>query len=384
MLLYMDCFSGLSGDMWISSLLSLGVRLDDLGHYMRAMNLGVELHAETCTVSGIACQRFAVKTLAHQPLRHLADIEQCLRRVPDASIRETAYEVFVALAEAEAKVHATDPGSVHFHEIGAVDTIVDVVGVLYGLRHLQVKQVQASPLPWSRGMISIDHGKVPLPAPATALLLKDIPCYGVDAGIELVTPTAGALMKVLVSHFGEFPVCFPQAVGYGAGSLQRSDGVPNLVRAVLARPSLSSTPWEAVAVLECEMDDINPEWFSHIFAELLSSPQVLDFYVTSVQMKKNRPGFLLTVLCPPAAAAEVAQWVLSNTTTLGVRITQSQRLILARQESLLDSPWGPVRCKIAFLPDGSRRYKLEFEDCLRISQEHGIPLAAVYAHLIQP
>lgn len=380
-LLYLDCFSGISGDMWLSSLLDLGLSLADLSAYLDQLGLQAELQQERCSISGISASRFLVKAPQHPPLRHLHDIEEILTRLNDATICRRANQVFSTLAEAEAKVHGINVDAVHFHEIGAVDTIVDVVGVLFGLQQLEIEAVYASPIPWSKGFITIDHGVLPLPAPATAELLCGIPCYGVEAGIELVTPTGAALLKTLVKQYGDLPTCSPLAIGYGAGSLQRHDQKPNMVRAILAEDSSSVASLEPITVLECEVDDMNPEIFSHVFETLNTDPQVKDFFVTSVQMKKNRPGFLLTLLCEPVNGRAWADWLLINTTSLGVRVSEQQRLVLPRSEITISSPWGPVRAKQTVLPDGSHRCKPEYEDCVRITKQFHIPLPQVYGEL---
>lgn len=382
-ILYMDCFSGISGDMWISSLLDLGLSLNELSLYINCLGLEAELQQERCKLSGITACRFKVHAPDKPPLRHLPDIQQLLNQLPDEDLCCQANAVFLSLAEAEAQVHGVSVDAIHFHELGAVDTIVDVVGVLFGLRQLEIEAVYASPIPWPRGFISIDHGTVPLPAPATAKLLCGIPCYGVDTDMELVTPTGAALLKALVKSFGNLPTCSPVAIGYGAGLRQRKDRIPNLVRAVLAESPGNSSSLEPITVLECEIDDMNPEVFTHLFASLGANEQVKDFFVTSVQMKKNRPGFLLTLLCEPAHSRNLADWLLVNTTSLGVRVYEQQRLILPRREEIIASPWGPIRCKKALLPDGSFRSKPEYEDCVRIAEEYGLPLSQVYCKLAQ-
>lgn len=379
----MDCFSGISGDMWISSLLDLGLSIQELSQYISCLGLGAELQQERYHISGISACRFRVHAPGNQPMRHLSDIQELLKLLPDEELRLQANAVISCLAEAEAQVHGVSVDAIHFHEIGAVDTIVDVVGVLFGLRQLDIKSVYASPIPWPKGFITIDHGTVPLPAPATAKLLCGIPCYGVDIDMELVTPTGAALLKTLVNSFGILPHCSPVAIGYGAGWQQRSDRIPNLVRAVLAESPGNSSSLEPIMVLECEIDDMNPEIFTHLFSSLGANEHVKDFYITSVQMKKNRPGFLLTLLCEPNHSRILADWLLMNTTSLGVRIYQQQRLILPRWEETIASPWGPIRCKKALLPDGTFRCKPEYEDCARIAAEYGLPLSQVYCKLAQ-
>lgn len=382
-ILYMDCFSGISGDMWISSFLDLGLSLQDLSEYISCLGLKAELQQERCHVSGITASRFQVQTPGNPPLRHLPDIQRLLDLLPDKELRCQAEAVFSCLAEAEAQVHGVSVDAIHFHEIGAVDTIVDVVGVLFGLQQLKIEAVYASPIPWPKGFISIDHGVVPLPAPATARLLCGIPCYGVDTDMELVTPTGAALLKTLVKSFGNLPACSPAAVGYGAGWRQRPDKIPNLVRAVLAESPGTWSSLEPITVLECEIDDMNPEVFTHLFASLGANEQVKDFFVTSVQMKKNRPGFLLTLLCEPDHSRSLADWLLVNTTSLGIRVYQQQRFVLSRSEVVIPSPWGPIRGKKALLPDGSFRCKPEYEDCVRIAEEYGLTLSQVYSKLAQ-
>ena len=379
--LYLDCFSGISGDMWISSLLDLGLALEELSQYINSLGVSAELQQERCHVSGITAYRFRVQAPGHPPLRHLSDIQQLLNLLPDEDLRRQANAVFACLAEAEAQVHGVSVNDIHFHEIGAVDTIVDVVGVLFGLRQLNIEAVYASPIPWPKGFVSIDHGIVPLPAPATAKLLCGIPCYGVDIDMELVTPTGAALLKTLVKGFGSLPPCSPVAIGYGAGWRQRSDKIPNMVRAILAEMP-GDTYLEPITVLECEIDDMNPEMFTHLFSTLGTNDKVKDFFVTSVQMKKNRPGFLLTLLCEPNYSRLLADWLLANTTSLGVRVYQQQRFILPRTAVTIPSPWGPIRGKKAVLPDGTCRCKPEYEDCARIAEQHNIPLHQVYCQAI--
>lgn len=380
-LLYLDCFSGVSGDMLIASLIDLGVDREELVSFIDQLGLKAAFNFETAHISGLAAVRFSVEPASGQPMRHLHDIYQILDRLSEEAVKEQAKRVFHLLATAEAHVHGVDISSVHFHEIGAVDTIIDVVGTLFALKKLDVERVSASPLPWSRGLVNIAHGNLPLPAPAAAELLTDIPCYGVEAGIELVTPTGVALLKTVVSQFGEFPGGTPCKVGYGAGHMQRSDGVPNLLRSVLVQDSSAAFTDEYIAVLECEIDDMNPEVFSSLMEAFTTEASVLDFYMSPVYMKKNRPGTRLAWLCRPHNVTEVARKIFLSTTTLGVRVNYQQRFVLPREQHFLESPWGKVAYKTAVLPDGSLRHKLEYEDCASISRQTGLPLLSVYQQL---
>lgn len=292
--------------------------------------------------------------------------------------------VFAKLAAAEAQVHGVPPEHIHFHEIGALDTIVDIVGAFICLDMLKVSQVYASPLPWSHGFVDIEHGRYPLPAPATALLLKSVPCFSAPVAMELVTPTGAALITSIAASFGPMPDCTPLAIGYGAGAKVREDRVPNLLRVVKAglNPSLGAGQ-EVVAVLEAEVDDLNPELLGYLFEALIQDEDVLDLYTSPVTMKKNRTGFLLTIIARPAAIDKVVGMLFRESTTLGVRHRLQARTVLPRHYESIETPWGPVRIKVAHLPEGELRAKPEYEDCRAIAAAHHLPLPQVYAAVNQ-
>lgn len=380
-LIYFDCFSGVSGDMLIGALLDCGVSWEEFREQISALNLSVNLSSKKRFINGISCCDFQVKSLNPAPLRHLHHILEII----DGSglsnfVTAGSLKAFRQLAEAESQVHGISIDQVHFHEIGAVDTIVDIVGAFVCLELLDITAVYSSPVPWSRGYVDISHGRYPLPAPATALLLQDIPGYGSDVDMELVTPTGAALLKTLCSQFGPLPPCIPRKIGYGAGTKVRNDNVPNLLRAIKADNSLPAADKSAqplVAVLETEVDDLNPEVFSHLYNVLLEDKDVLDFFTSPIIMKKNRPGFLMTVLASPTAAPRLSQTLIEQTGTLGVRYRLESRFIVERWQEFITTPWGEVRIKICKLPSGGNRIKPEYDDCHAVAVKYNIPLIDV-------
>lgn len=380
-LLYLDCFSGISGDMLLGALLDLGASRTVLEEAIHSLHIDAHLSCEKRIVQGISCSAFRIAAPDAPPLRHLLQIEAIINdSTLPVQIKTDSLAVFQRLAEAEARVHGVSAAEIHFHEIGAVDTLVDIVGTFLCLNDLGIKKVYASPIPWSDGLINISHGRYPLPAPATAHLLRGFPCVYDPAGMELVTPTGAALLTFLVgsSRLNEMPVFTPLAIGYGTGSRIRDDGVPNLLRVLQARTQNSSLGKETVAVLESELDDLNPELFSHLYDLFVNHPAVLDFFTTSVYMKKNRPGTLITIIARPEAAADLSHVLMCESGTLGVRCRLQERFILPRHIETLETPWGPVRVKVAVRSEGDFHKKPEYEDCQAIAVKLGIPLLDVY------
>jgi uncharacterized protein (TIGR00299 family) protein len=377
--LYFDCFSGVSGDMIIAALLDCGASFEDLSRAVDSLPISAHITFQNREVQGIRCTSFEVAG-GDAPLRHLADIEQIIYRSSLApTIKAKSLQVFNKLASAEASVHGVSPAEVHFHEIGAVDTLVDIVGTLVCLDSLGITEAYASSLPWSSGLISISHGCYPLPAPATTLLLTGFPCFFADAGVELVTPTGAAILTSIASPLLDPPPFVPAGVGYGAGRNLRKDGVPNLLRVVKAdfvAPILSS---EAVAVLETEVDDLNPEIYSYLHELFVSHPSVWDYYTSPVYMKKTRPGTLITLVARPDSAELLAGLLMQESGSLGVRYRLQKRYTIPRSESSLETPWGPVRIKRARLAAGSIRIKPEFENCQAIARSHNLSLIEVYS-----
>jgi len=377
--LYFDCFSGISGDMMVAALLECGASFEELQKAVSRLPICVNLSYRHKIVQGIRSAVFAVDAPGTAPIRHLADITEIISSSAlSADVKTKSLRVFTRLAEAEAHVHGASPATIHFHEIGAVDTIVDIVGTFLCLESLGVDEIYSSPLPWSGGLIDISHGRYPLPAPATALLLSNFPCVFTDAGIELVTPTGAALLTSIASPLIDFFPFIPQKVAYGAGSYIRKDNVPNLLRVVKADSARCSEQEQTVAILETEIDDLNPEIFTHLAHLFNSHEAVLDYFTTPVYMKKNRPGTLITLITLPEHAELLARMLIQESGTLGVRYRMQNRYVADRSESGLETPWGTVRVKIAHLPLGGVRIKPEFDDCQAIALLHNLTLLEVY------
>jgi hypothetical protein len=284
--------------------------------------------------------------------------------------------IFRRLGEVEASIHGTTPDQVHLHELGGVDTIVDVVGALAGLDALGVEAVYASPLPLGRGFVRGAHGQIPLPAPATLALLKGAPVVGSDLDVELVTPTGAALLSSLAVAFGPIPAMTLTAVGYGAGG--RDLSIPNVLRLLLgdqAAPNTAIT--ETLAVLETNIDDLNPEIYDYVMARLFKAG-ALDVFLSPIQMKKNRPATLLRVLCRPGDADTLTAILFTETSTLGVRRQMVTRHCLARSSHTVETPYGPVRIKIATWGEGQAKAAPEYDDCRRLAESSGVPLREVY------
>jgi uncharacterized protein (TIGR00299 family) protein len=317
-----------------------------------------------------------VSETRRQELRTLQQIEEIIARADLAPvIKERSRAVFIALAEAEAKVHNIPVDRVHFHEIGALDTIFDVVGTVIGLHLLGISRLIASPLPLGGGFVQCAHGLLPLPAPATCELLQGIPTYGVEIRKELVTPTGAALIKVLADDFGPLPPMTITATGYGAGTMVLPNNQPNLLRLVIGT-SMAVDEAQTVTVLETRLDDWNPESFPHL-CDLLLTQGALDVSLTSCLGKKGRPGFHLQVICKTTDSIHLQDLILSETTAIGLRLRQDSRRTLPRESVQVNSPWGEITAKKVATPRGVVIYP-EYEECRKIALEHGCSLDAVY------
>ena len=316
----------------------------------------------------------------HSHGRGLTEIRQIISAAAiSETAKKTAVCIFEALARAEAKIHNTSVESVHFHEVGAVDAIVDIVCAAVGDEALGVDEIICSPLNVGGGTVKCAHGTFPVPAPATVELLKDAPVYSSGLQAELVTPTGAAIVKTLASRFAGFPEMKIEKSGYGAGT-RDLPGHPNVVRLTVGEAAsfalAAKTTSETVTVLEANLDDLNPQVFGYVMDRLFEEG-ALDAFGMPVQMKKNRPGTLLTVLCKPEDAGKLTQLIFTETTTLGVRRRDEARQTLARRWESVGTPWGEVRIKIASMNGTVTNYAPEYEDCRRIAAEHHVPLKTV-------
>jgi len=376
--LYLDCFAGISGDMFLGLLLDLGYPEAALRDGLAGLTLpGWELSLCRQTTGGIAATGLTVTVTTPQSHRCWSEIQALLAAARlSPLVRAKAMAIFASLAEAEAKVHGCSLASVHFHEVGAVDSLIDIVGAALGMAYLSIDQLIASPLPLGRGTIDCSHGRLPLPAPATCELLKGIPVYGVALEQELVTPTGAALLKTLASGYGPFPAMTIETVGYGQGSQALADGRPNLLRGVIGVSCAVSEAGE-VEVISCNLDDWSPETFPWLCERLLAIG-ALDVLLLPAQMKKGRPGFLLQVLCRPGQGWEARRLILSETTAIGLRCHREERWVLPRRLGIVTTELGPMMVKQVETPTGLVLYP-EYEDCRRMAVASGRTIKEIYA-----
>jgi uncharacterized protein (TIGR00299 family) protein len=321
---------------------------------------------------------------AHRGLREIREIIH--RAAISSSAKERAIAIFTALGAAEARVHNTDIEKIHFHEVGAVDAIVDIVCAAVGSEALGVDEWLCSPLNVGGGVVECAHGTFPIPAPATLDLLRRAPVYSGEIQKELVTPTGAAIVHVLASEFGSFPRMRTEKIGYGAGS-RNFKRHPNVVRLSLGETVLESVekpvfPSEDITILEANVDDMTPQVFGYVMERALAAG-ALDAFGTAVQMKKGRPGMLLTVLCRPGDSRRLTQLIFVETTTLGVRQRTETRAVLARRHVTVATQWGEVRMKLASLNGSVSNYAPEYEDCRSIAEKHQVPLKAVMQEAIK-
>ena len=438
---YLECFSGMSGDMFLGALVAAGVPARLLEETVAALGVGARLEISRVVRSGISATKvdvwvggekdlpreeyWAKAKVARTPSqshdehdhhhehqhshdhhhehehhthshsdragspaphehghthgRSLTEIREIIGKaaISDAA-KKTAVAVFEALGAAEAKIHASSIESVHFHEVGAVDAIVDIVCAAVGAEALGVDEIVCSPLNVGGGTVKCAHGTFPVPAPATVELLNNAPVYSSGIQAELVTPTGAAIVKTLARRFAAFPEMKIEKSGYGAGS-RDFQGHPNVVRLTVGEAAstlASKTASDTVTVLEANLDDLNPQVFGYVMDRLLEEG-ALDAFGMPVQMKKNRPGTLLTVLCKPQDASKLTQLIFTETTTLGVRRREEARQTLARRWESVRTEWGEVRIKIASMNGTVTNYAPEYEDCRRIAAEHHVPLKTV-------
>ena len=375
---YAVCFSGISGDMFLGALLDAGLELD----YLLA-ELG-KLDLEDFTIQCIKKQDHAISALGltidsenSGKNRTWKDIRLLVEnsRLPE-SIKEKSLKVFSCLAAAEAKIHDCRPDDVHFHEIGGLDSIIDIVGTVIGLDYLKIKRLITSPLPMPRGWIRCDHGMLPLPPPAVCEILLNVPVYGSSINQELVTPTGAALVKSLSSDFGDIPAMKISRTGYGAGSRKLEGDTPNLFRLIIGHER-NVEEIQEIEVIETNMDDWSPESYPHLCEQLFASG-ALDVSLSPMHMKKGRPGFLLQVITSPACSWEIKNCIFRETTSIGLRFRREKRITLPRETGTVNTNWGQIQVKRVETPTGYALYP-EYEDCRRVALENKVPLKDVYA-----
>jgi hypothetical protein len=378
---YVDCFSGVSGDMLLGAMLHAGVPENLLRRELKRLKLGrYRLDVRPVQKMHLAGCRITVETAAHHHAhRTFSDIRRLIRESAlSPRVRELSISVFRRLAAVEADIHRTTPSRVHFHEVGAVDSIIDIVGTAIAIEHLGLDRIYASPLPLAAGLIKSQHGVIPLPAPASLALVRGVPVYGTALKEELVTPTGAALITTLAAGFGPMPSMRIHSIGYGAGSRELPDR-PNLLRIIIGEPEADAHA-DQVLVMEANIDDMNPEFYDHLMERLFAAG-ALDVACAHLQMKKNRPGIQLQVICRPESKEELTAIVFKESTTSGIRYYQAERITLPRQIKKIRTPYGRLEVKIVNYPDGSSAAAPEYEQCKLIARRHSIPLKQVYLQI---
>jgi hypothetical protein len=376
--LYLDCFSGISGDMLLGALVDLGVGAARLRSGLAGLKVGGwALKASRVDRARLGATKVdVVLDRRRQPARGLREIRALIEKSRlSPEVRRRSLEAFRRLVEAEAKVHRVAPEKIHLHEVGAVDAIVDVVGAMIGLEALGWPRVVCSPLHVGRGLVAMEHGTFPVPGPATAEILRGRPCYATHVEGELVTPTGAALAVTLADGFGPLPSMRLDKVGYGAGSRQY-DGHPNVLRAFLGDLLQDGAVRETVLVLETTIDDMNPQLYGHLMERLFDAGALEVFY-TSIMMKKNRPGTQVTIICPEPRLEAVTSTVFRETTTIGFRYVPMGRIEMDRRIETVKTPYGPVRMKVSFHDGRVMQAMPEYEDCRRLALAGGVPLKEV-------
>jgi len=387
-ILHLDPFSGIAGNMFLAALLDAGLSRRELAEDLAGLDVPHRLVISKVRRGPIAARYLRVVVPGarhhdhpphdpHDPRHHgrrWREIRRLLRSAKlRPAVRDRALAIFGALAEAEGRVHGIPAERVHFHEVGAVDAIIDIVGAAAALDRLGVARITAAPPALGHGTVKSEHGRLPLPAPATLELLRGVPVTPAEVAWETVTPTGAAILRTIVDEFRPLPALTIEAIGHGAGD-DREGPLPNVLRAVLGREGALSR--DRVTVLEANLDDFVPEHFDHVMERLFAAG-ALDVTLQHVQMKKSRPGFLLRVLAKPDRRVALARALLAETTTLGVRVSEQDRIVVAREQRRVVTRWGPIRVKLAFGEDGRVDASAEYEDAKRTASKAGVPLRDV-------
>jgi uncharacterized protein (TIGR00299 family) protein len=381
---HFDCFSGISGDMVLGALVAAGVNPDPIRAALDSLGLPMRLEIEAVKRCGFAATKATVEAADQEDYRFLPDIEAILVRgnLSDRQ-RRLALSIFRKLAHAEATAHGMPLDRVHFHEVGALDSIADIVGAAVGLELLGVEKFTSSPVPTGTGTVKCAHGVMPIPTPGTAELLKGVPLAPSTVKAELTTPTGAAILSTVVTEFTASPAMTIEAIGHGAGTRDFIEQ-PNILRLFVGTAAASPGPEpgeserDTVVVLETNLDDAPPEVVGYCFERLFAAG-ALDVFAVPILMKKNRPGVLLSVICEGEKAGELEAVLFRETATFGVRRHTAERAKLRREAVTVQTPWGPVRAKRGWRADGFEVLTPEYEDCARVAREHGVPLREVYA-----
>ncbi len=382
---FFDCFCGISGDMTLGAFVDLGVPVKWLEEALCRLPLdGFKLESDSVFRNGIKAPKIFVRVLEDSKSRNYAQIKALIFQSPlSETVKCLSLDMFKRVAVAEAAVHGCSLEKVHFHEVGGIDALVDMVGTALCVEYLGIERVVASPLPLGQGFVNCSHGTIPVPSPATLAILKGIPTYGTDIHSELVTPTGAAIITCLAKSFGTRPEMVVDKIGYGAGTREIKSR-PNLLRITVGTGAdagkCDTLSRDRVTVIESCIDDMNPEIFGFLM-EMLFADGALDVVWTPVFMKKNRPGTRIQVLCPPDLREKIIHRILSETTSLGVRFHEMERCLLPRDSVTIQTPFGEIKGKRVGGPDGETRMVPEFEECRTLALEKGIPIRLAYSQI---
>jgi len=380
---YFDCFSGISGDMTVGALLDVGLKIETLEKELKKLGLsGYRLEINKVIKKGISATQFKVKIKEEGVERRYKDILTILKKSKlDAVIKKETGKIFFNIAQAESKIHQKDIDKIHFHEIGGLDSIIDITSVVIGIKILGIEEIHSSTLPVGKGFVKCAHGVIPVPAPATLELLKNIPTYSGGIDSEMITPTGAGIIRTLASSFGERPLMNVESTGYGAG--EKEFTIPNLLRVSIGEKILEDDNLkdgyvsDEALLIETNIDDINPEFYDYIMEKLFSQG-ALDVFLTPIQMKKNRPAHLLSIIIYEQNLKEILEVLFSESTTLGVRLREIKRLRLAQQNIITETKYGKIRVKIGMFKGKIKNIAPEYEDCKKFAKQHQIPLKEIY------
>jgi len=374
---YFDCFSGASGDMILGSMIDAGLNSQRLREELKRVSMpSVRLNVRKVVKGGISATRVVVVGRKEERFhRNLNEMVKILERSHlDSEVKKKSIKVFQGIASVEAKIHRKREEDIHFHEVGGLDSIVDIVGSIWGLRQLGIDDLYVSKVNVGTGFVKCEHGILPVPAPATLALMKGKPIYSSGVETELLTPTGAALLTSLGSHFGQMPPMKVEKIGYGAGRTELPH--PNVLRLLIGTPARISGQ-EKVAVVETNIDDMNPQIYEYVMERLLEM-EVQEVYLTPILMKKNRPATLLTIICPSEKLPSVTEFLLRETTTLGLRWHEEERSRADREIIALQTKYGRIRFKLARWEGRMVNLSPEYEDCKRLALKKRVSLKEVF------
>jgi len=380
---YFDCFSGISGDMTVGALLDAGLKIETLEKELKKLGLsGYQLEVNKVAKKGISATKFNVKIKEEGVERRFKDILAILKESKlDEEIKKETKKIFFNIAQAESKIHRKDIDKIHFHEIGGLDSIIDITSAVIGIKTLGIEEIHSSALPVGKSFVKCTHGVIPVPAPATLELLKNIPTYSGGIESEMITPTGAGIISTLAKSFGERPLMKIERIGYGAG--EKEFTIPNLLRVSIGEKILKDENLkdgyvsDEAVLIETNIDDINPEFYDYIMEKLFSQG-ALDVFLTPIQMKKNRPAHMLSIIAYEQNLKEMLEVLFSESTTLGVRIREIKRLRLVQQNFIAETKYGKIRVKVGIFKGEIKNIAPEYEDCKKIAKQHKIPLKEVY------